>query len=274
MSIYIKVNNVEYPVTINGNSKDYSWDERDTKTITLSMTYTEALALLPSNTSWSIVKRDVVDKLDNEGKSTGETEEQVQEWDNSDYSVSGPITDNRDGTVSIKMGKSTEVETANTTITTLMGTPVTMMRAMALRPVIEQATESLSDNDCAKAVELLPKWSEHIGETVVVGQRMSDIDADGILRAYKVNEGQSHTIQESWPPHLTPALWTVINITSEGTKDDPILAARGMEYEYGKYYKDNEDGKIYLCKRGDEAGTITLQYLPHELINQYFVLAE
>lgn len=57
---------------------------------------------------------------------------------------------------------------------------------------------------------------------------------------------------------------------SPGTIDDPILAARGMEYEYGKYYLDPEDEKTYLCKRGEETGSIVLYYLPHELIGQYF----
>lgn len=60
---------------------------------------------------------------------------------------------------------------------------------------------------------------------------------------------------------------------SPGTIDDPIPAARGMEYEYGKYYLDHEDGKTYLCKRLDETGTIVLQYLPHELIGNYFEVA-
>ena len=50
----------------------------------------------------------------------------------------------------------------------------------------------------------------------------------------------------------------------------PFPAARGMEYEYGKYYLDPEDGKTYLCKRLNETGTIVLYYLPHELIGQYF----
>ena len=50
----------------------------------------------------------------------------------------------------------------------------------------------------------------------------------------------------------------------------PFPAARGMEYEYGKYYLDPEDGKTYLCKRGEETGSIVLYYLPHELIGQYF----
>ena len=55
-----------------------------------------------------------------------------------------------------------------------------------------------------------------------------------------------------------------------GPIDNPILAARGMEYEYGKYYLDPEDEKTYLCKRGEETGSIVLYYLPHELIGQYF----
>ena len=43
-----------------------------------------------------------------------------------------------------------------------------------------------------------------------------------------------------------------------------------MEYTYGKYYLDPEDSKTYLCKRGEETGSIVLYYLPHELIGQYF----
>ena len=110
MAIYIKVNNTEYPAEINGNPKDRSWGDRDTKTVTLTMTAAEAAALLPDNTPWSIVQRETVDKLDNDGNPTGQTEEVVNEWDNSEYSLSGDITDHRDGTVSIKMGKPTEVE--------------------------------------------------------------------------------------------------------------------------------------------------------------------
>ena len=51
---------------------------------------------------------------------------------------------------------------------------------------------------------------------------------------------------------------------------EKLPAARGMEYEYGKYYLDPEDEKKYLCKRGEETGSIVLYYLPHELIGQYF----
>ena len=111
MSIYIKVNNTEYPATVDGNRTDRNWGDRDTKTIYLTMTHDEAAALLPSGTPWSIVQRDTVDVLDEQGQPTGETEERVQEHDNSEYSLAGDITDHRDGTVSIKMGKPTEAET-------------------------------------------------------------------------------------------------------------------------------------------------------------------
>lgn len=111
MATYIKVNNTEYFATITGVLKDREWNEREVKSIRLTMTTTEAAALLPSGTPWSIVQRDTVPKYDNDGQPTGETEEIVNEWDNSAYSLSGAITDHRDGTVSIKMGKPTEAET-------------------------------------------------------------------------------------------------------------------------------------------------------------------
>lgn len=111
MSIYIKVNNTEYPAAVNGNRTDRNWDNRDTKTIYLTMTHDEAATLLPSGTPWSIVQRDTQDVLDEQGQPTGETKEVINEYDNSEYSIAGEITDYRDGTVSIKMGKPTETET-------------------------------------------------------------------------------------------------------------------------------------------------------------------
>ena len=263
MAIYIKVNNTEYPAEINGNPKDRSWGDRDTKTVTLTMTAAEAAALLPDNTPWSIVQRETVDKLDNDGNPTGQTEEVVNEWDNSEYSLSGDITDHRDGTVSIKMGKPTETENAVGAVVALTGEAVTIARAAELRPMIEAAAMSLPDSDAAKAVELFPAWAYPV--SYAVGDRRTD---GGKL--YKCRK--AHTSQERWNPAATPDLWVVIDVTHAGTQDDPIPAARGMEYEYGKYYLDGEDGKVYLCERTGEAagGKIVLQYLPHELAGSYF----
>ena len=275
MSIYIKVNNTEYPATVNGDRADRTWDGRDTKTITLTMTHAEVAALLPDNTPWSIVQKKTVPVYDPDtGAQTGTIVEE-NKYDNSEYSIAGDITDHRNGTVSIKMGKPTESELSAATVTALVGQSITPQRAVELRPVIEAAAVSLSDGEAAKSPELITRWADHIGETVEPGDRRSDEDADGVLRVYKVREGQGHTTQADWPPHLTPALWVVVDVTHAGTQDDPIPASRGMEYEYGKYYLDGEDGKVYLCERtGEQAGgKITLQYLPHELIGNYFTTA-
>ena len=265
MSIYIKVNNTEYPATVNGNLADRNWNGRDTKTIRLTMTHDEAVALLPDNTPWSIVQRDTVPKYDSDGQPTGQTEEVVNEYDNSAYSLSGAITDHRDGTVSIKMGKPTETESAKATVTALAGEPVTYARAVKLRPIIEQAAVSLSDGEAASVPELITAWAYPVA--YAEGDRRS---YGG--KVYKVRPGQGHTSQADWTPDKTPALWAVIDAEHAGTQNDPIPAARGMEYEYGKYYLDGEDGKVYLCERTGEAvgGKIVLQYLPHELVGNYF----
>ena len=272
MAEFIKVAGQEYPATCIYNYKDRNWDMRETQTVHLTMPYAQAAALLPSGTPWSNVFRETKDVLDADRNPTGETEEVVTEEDMSEYSIAGAITDYRDGTVSIKMGKPTEAENAVGAVVALTGEVVTMARAAELRPVIEQASASLSDGEAAKSPELFPRWADHIGETVKPGDRRSDMDESGVLHVYRVNKGQGHTTQENWPPHSTPAVWTIINVDHAGTQDDPIPAARGMEYTYGLYYKDPEDTKLYLCERIGEAagGKIVLQYLPHELVGNYF----
>lgn len=157
----------------------------------------------------------------------------------------------------------TEAENAVSAVVSLTGEVVTVARAAELRPMIEAAAMSLPDSEAAKAVELFPAWAYPV--SYIVGNRVSD---GGKL--YKCR--QAHTSQEGWKPSATPALWVVIDVTHAGTQDDPIPASRGMEYEYGKYYLDSEDGKTYLCERtGEQAGgKIVLQYLPHELVGQYF----
>lgn len=263
MAQYLKVNGQEYPAKFISKYQDLNWDKRETQTIYLTMSHDEVVALLPSGTPWSIVQCDMVDVLDEQGKPTGETKEVVNEYDNSEYSLAGDITDHRDGTVSIKMGKPTEAENAKATVTALAGAPVTYARAVELRPIIEQAAVSLSDGEAATVPELITAWAYPVAY------------AEGDRRSYggKVYKcRQAHTSQTDWNPAATPALWVVIDVTHAGTQDDPIPASRGMEYEYGKYYLDSEDGKAYLCERTGEAagGKIVLQYLPHELAGQYF----
>lgn len=108
--IYFKANNTEYPADIAGKITDRDWGGRESKAVTLTMTHAAAVQLFVDGLVWSIVQRDTVPVYDTDGNPTGESEEQVQEWDNADYCVAGGITDNRDGTCTCKMGKKTDAE--------------------------------------------------------------------------------------------------------------------------------------------------------------------
>ena len=108
--IYFKANGTEYPASIAGKIMDRDWGNRESKVVTLTATYAQAAQLFVDGLVWSIVQRDTVPVYGEDGQPTGEMTEQVQEWDNSDFCVAGPITDNRDGTCTCKMGKKTEAE--------------------------------------------------------------------------------------------------------------------------------------------------------------------
>ena len=263
MAEYIRVDDQEYPAKVIFAREDRNWDGRDTCKVHLTMPYAQAAALLTGGVKWSNVFRETKDVLDENRELTGQTEEIVTEEDMSAYSIAGDITDHRDGTVSIKMGKPTETESAKATVTALAGAPVTYARAVELRPIIEQAAVSLSDGEAATVPELITAWAYPVAF------------AEGDRRSYggKVYKcRQAHTSQADWTPDKTPALWSIIDAEHAGTQDDPIPASRGMEYTYGLYYLDSEDGKTYKCERIGEAagGKIVLQYLPHELVGQYF----
>ena len=245
MNTYIKINSINYPAEIYGHVRDRDWDNRESKVIILEMTIEEALALFTDNVQWAIVYGTQVIPQD-------------------DFIIAGPITDNRNGTVSVRMGKPTAAEVSNI----ITGGAVDLPTAYAMRAVIEESVTALNDETAATVPSLFTPWT--VGEAVNVGDRRYYA-----TRLYKVV--QAHTTQADWTPDVTPALWAVVGDPGEaGTIDDPITAARGMEYTYGLYYFDPEDGKTYLCERIGEAegGKIILQYLPHELIGQYFSAAE
>lgn len=142
-------------------------------------------------------------------------------------------------------------------------TNVERARQMRKAAMINAAT--YTDEQALEVPSLYPSWE--VGIAVKENERyFYEVDE----KLYKVR--QAHTTQADWTPDVTPAMWAVIDVSHAGTIEDPIPASRGMDYIYGKYYLDPEDQKIYLCTRaGAEPGeVINLQYLPHELIGQYF----
>lgn len=119
--IYVKINDTLYPATITGKVNDKDWDNRESKSITLEMTYAEAIKVFVDGLAWSIVQQSevpVFEKDENGGYVLDEngrrvrtgTEIQETEFDNSEYDVAGSITDHRNGTITAKMGKITDGE--------------------------------------------------------------------------------------------------------------------------------------------------------------------
>ena len=127
---------------------------------------------------------------------------------------------------------------------------------------------SITDQELLEQKAKVPTWRARDFSQMPVGTPYKFEDM-----VYKLIQPHDATDNPDWTPPATPAMWAAVSKEGEdGTLENPITAARGMEYVYGKYYRDPEDGKLYLCKRtGDEeGGKVTLQFLPHELVAQYF----
>ena len=108
---YVKINGTTYPAVINGKHIDREWNNRESKTITIEMAYADAIALFVNGLVWSILM-DVEQEQED-----GSIVTVQEEYDNSEYSMAGSITDNRDGTLAVKMGKPTQIEKLESQIT-------------------------------------------------------------------------------------------------------------------------------------------------------------
>ncbi len=105
--VFVKINDTLYPARVDGRVSDQKWGGRASKAITLAMTYEEAAETFVDDVEWSIINQ----PESYEGESGEIVTPDSVEYDNSEYSVAGAITDHRNGTVTIEMGKPTEVET-------------------------------------------------------------------------------------------------------------------------------------------------------------------
>lgn len=94
---FLQAGGQEIPATIVGRTRDEDWGGRESKAITCRMPFDQARELFVDGLEWGILYRP-----------EGGTEDEL--YDNSDFSIAGPLTDNRDGTVTAKMGKFTNEE--------------------------------------------------------------------------------------------------------------------------------------------------------------------
>lgn len=118
-------------------------------------------------------------------------------------------------------------------------------RAMQLRPVIEQASQSLEDAVALTAVELFPQWEALVkeGKTVAKGFRFQYAS-----KLYRVEQPE-YTFVSHYVPGAagTESLFAKVDETHAGTVEDPIPYETNMEIYEGLYYI--QDDVLYLCIR-------------------------
>lgn len=137
--------------------------------------------------------------------------------------------------------------------------------ARAFRAQIEAIAQYVPDKEAPTYKTLYPTWESYIEKSLAAGIKVRYQD-----KLYKTAQEISVVLENQPPSLATAALYTAIDETHAGTKEDPIPAVAGMEYEKGKYYSDG--GKLYLMNRQgmNDGDKITLYYLPSQLVGQYF----
>ena len=118
-------------------------------------------------------------------------------------------------------------------------------RALQLRPVIEQASQSLDDAVALTAVELFPQWAQLVTNKTQV-EKGFRFQYDGNL--YRT-EQPTYTFVNHYVPGTagTESLFSKVDETHKGTIDDPIPYEKNMEIYKGLYYTQYD--VVYLCIR-------------------------
>ena len=118
-------------------------------------------------------------------------------------------------------------------------------RAIQLRPVMEQAAQSLEDQVALTAVELFPYWKELVTKGSQVSKGFRFQHGGKLYRT----EQPTYTFTEYYVPGEPgmESLFSVVDESHKGTIEDPIPYERNMEIFKGLYYTQN--GVTYLCTR-------------------------
>lgn len=115
--------------------------------------------------------------------------------------------------------------------------------AKKLRPYIEKAALSLSDEDALEAVNLFTNWKSNTQY-----EKDARVNYNGVL--YKCL--QSHTSQEAWTPTNAPSLWAKVlipdpNVIPEWEQPDstnPYMKGDKVMFE-GKIYESAIDNNVW-----------------------------
>ena len=104
--MYLKIGENLYPASFRPRGMDNSWDNRESMEITVDMTYAQAMEIFQDGLEWSRMRYSKP-FADADGN-LPEPEEIVTDY--SELCVAGPVTDHRNGTITVKMGRMTDSE--------------------------------------------------------------------------------------------------------------------------------------------------------------------
>ena len=118
-------------------------------------------------------------------------------------------------------------------------------RALQLRPVIEKASQSLEDSVALTAVELFPYWKVLVEKADKVSKGFR-FQHEGKL--YRTEQPEYIFVEYYVPGTVgTESLFSLVDESHAGSKEDPIPFEKNMEIYDGLYYTQN--GVLYRCIR-------------------------
>ena len=238
---YLKIGDTLYPASFRSKTQDTDWNNRASMAITLQMDYDTAAALFVTGLQWQHV---------NQGSAYADADGNLVTpdpiiTDYSEYEVAGAITDNRNDTVTVKMGKATDKE-RNEALTGSQ--TMTLAEAAELRIQMEEtfalATVNMTSDEAIRNKALCKAWAtgKHTaGEVYSTGEQL-----------WQCIQDYDNTVY----PDIIPggSAWGTFHKPYHGTTKEtamPWVAPTGAHDMYlAGEYMIWMDGKIYKCLCG------------------------
>ena len=197
----LRINEKEFPLlSARAATEQMKNFRRDVISMTIEATYAEAAAEFTDGATFVVVDDSVTPE---------------EEFEYTDHTMAGAITDNRDGTVTVKMGKANTAEQdaldaqqaaeaqaakVSQSLVTLAGKPIQESEVSSLRASFENAANKLSDDDAKIAPSLTTAWD--MGQQVSTGQRRYYAPDGNLYKAL-----QDHTTSISTFPDTATDYW-------------------------------------------------------------------
>jgi len=236
---YLKINDTLYPASFRQRVQDTDWLGRGSMAITVSMSHEQAAQTFVNGLRWEHVQQGTP-YADKDGNPVM-PEPVITDY--SEYEIAGPITDNRDGTITAKMGKALSGE-CNAALTGEAKT-MTVREATELRQqmetVFEKAAPSMTTDEVIQNRVMCKPWKAGLH---TVGEVY-----EAIGQVWQCIQNYDNEVY----PDIIPgnAAWGTFHKPYHGTTPETVMpwvqptGAHDM-YQTGEYMIW-EDGMVYKC---------------------------